>query len=244
MAFGRYMQNSRMRGYDEGDIEKAAAESMEGAIVIESLVNIRVIAALSMERERVRTYTSALLGKDKNNLCENTIMGTAQGLGSFFQMWGKCHKENQSSSADLRLDDDNPNKLLHSFLVCLIGYALMFYFGSWVLLHRDYEMRDLLISLFGLMLSLTGLSAAMAGLTDSEKAKEAAGRIFELMERESDIDPLSGKGKIQEPKKEESWKWEVFPYENQSTMGRSYDIVIIFIVVYGNTFGPFDDGGL
>merc|ERR1712137_188814 len=77
------------------------------------------------------------------------------------------------------------------------GYALMFYFGSWLLLNRDYEMRDYLISLFGLMLSLTGLAAAMTGLTDAEKAKAAAHRIFELTERVSEIDPLSEEGKKQ-----------------------------------------------
>lgn len=37
----------------------------------------------------------------------------------------------------------------------------------------------------------------MAGLTDVEKAKAAAGRIFELIDRESEIDPLSDEGKKQ-----------------------------------------------
>jgi hypothetical protein len=73
----------------------------------------------------------------------------------------------------------------------------MFYFGSWLLLNRGYEVRDFLISLFGLMLSLTGLAAATAGLTDAEKAKEAADRIFELIERQSEIDPLTDEGKKQ-----------------------------------------------
>jgi len=76
------------------------------------------------------------------------------------------------------------------------GYGLMFYSGSWLLLNRGYEMRNYLISLFALMLSLTGLSAAMAGLTDSKKAKAAANRIFDLLERVSAIDPLSEAGDI------------------------------------------------
>jgi len=77
------------------------------------------------------------------------------------------------------------------------GYALMFYFGSWLMLNRDYTMRDYLVSLFALMLSLTGLSAAMMGLTDADKAKEAAVRIFDLIDRVSEIDPLSDNGKKQ-----------------------------------------------
>lgn len=70
----------------------------------------------------------------------------------------------------------------------------MFYFGSWLMTNRDYSMRDYFISLFGLMLSLTGLAAAMSGLTDADKAKAAAVRIFELTERISEIDPLSDDG--------------------------------------------------
>lgn len=163
MAFGEYVQNQQMLGSDEGDIEKTALEGNEGAVVIETLVNIRIVASLSMEQERLKTYATALERKNSRTLFKNMLSGTGQGLGAFFQMW---------------------------------GYALMFYFGSWLLLNRGYEMRDYLVSLFGLMLSLTGLAAAMAGLTDAEKAKAAANRIFELCERKSDIDPLSDAGKI------------------------------------------------
>jgi hypothetical protein len=91
MAFGEYMQNAQMIGADEGDIEKTAAESSEGAIVIETLVNIRVVASLSMEEERTEKYGDALKLKNKNStLGKNTIGGAGQGMGSFFQMWGKC----------------------------------------------------------------------------------------------------------------------------------------------------------
>ena len=162
MAFGEYVQNAQMIGTDEGDIEKTAVESSEGAVVIETLVNIRVVASLSLEDSRVQTYAAALASKNKKSLCRNCLRGTGQGLGSFFQMW---------------------------------GYSLMFYFGGWLLLNRGYTMREFLISLFGLMLSLTGLAAATSGLTDAEKAKEAANRIFELTERQSEIDPLSEEGK-------------------------------------------------
>lgn len=164
MAFGEYMQNQQMLGQDEGDVEKASVEGNEGAVVIETLVNIRIVASLSMEAERVQKYSEALARKFNRGVCLNMQRGVGQGLGSFFQMW---------------------------------GYSLMFYFGSWLLLNRDYVMRDYLISLFALMLSLTGLAAAMAGLTDAEKAKAAANRIFELTERASAIDPLSDAGKIQ-----------------------------------------------
>merc|ERR1719352_300290 len=162
MAFGEYMQTQQMIGSDEGDINKNAAESSEGAIVVETLLNIRTVASLSMEGARVDTYSKTLSTKNsKSTLPRNALSGVGQGLGSFFQMW---------------------------------GYALMFYWGSWLLLNRGYGLRDYLISLFSLMLSLTGLAAAMSGLTDAEKAKKAAMRIFDLIDRDSEIDPLSEKG--------------------------------------------------
>jgi len=78
-----------MFGSDEGDIEKSAAESSEGAVVIETFVNIRIVASLCMEEERVQRYGKALEEKHTNNLCKNIIEGTSFGLGSFFQMYGK-----------------------------------------------------------------------------------------------------------------------------------------------------------
>jgi hypothetical protein len=89
MAFGEYMQNQQMLGQDEGDDANTEAKSSEGAVVIETLVNIRIVASLSMEDERVRTYAKALEAKHNNSFFRNAIMGTGQGLGSFFQMWGK-----------------------------------------------------------------------------------------------------------------------------------------------------------
>ena len=83
------MQNAQMLGEDEGDIEKTASESSEGAIVVETLVNIRVVASLQMEKRRVKNYDEALTHKNSSStLLKNTIKGTGQGLGSFFQMWG------------------------------------------------------------------------------------------------------------------------------------------------------------
>merc|ERR1711915_223412 len=165
MAFGEYMQTAQLMGEDEGDTEKTASESSEGSIVVETLVNIRIVDSLCMETNRIAKYMHALdLKARKYTLRRNTIAGSGQGMGSFFQMW---------------------------------GYALMFYFGSWLLLNRDYEIRDYFVSLFGLMLSLTGLATALSGLTDAEKAKAAAQRIFELTERVSEIDPLSDEGKMQ-----------------------------------------------
>ena len=69
----------------------------------------------------------------------------------------------------------------------------------WILVAVESRLRNarLLHLHIWTILSLTGLAAAMSGLTDAEKAKKAAGRIFELIDRKSDIDPLSDEGKKQ-----------------------------------------------
>ena len=68
------------------------------------------------------------------------------------------------------------------------GFLLYRWPGVW-------SYRDFLISIFSLMFSLSGMAAAMMGITKREKAKEAAARIFEMIDRESKIDPLSSAGK-------------------------------------------------
>mmetsp|Transcript_3600 Transcript_3600/g.7957 ORF Transcript_3600/g.7957 Transcript_3600/m.7957 type:complete len:1436 (+) Transcript_3600:181-4488(+) len=76
------------------------------------------------------------------------------------------------------------------------GTALMFWWGGFVLWKwpDDFTYRGFLISMFSLLFSLSGLGMAAQGATDHDKAKAAGERIFELVERESAIDPLSNDG--------------------------------------------------
>lgn len=77
------------------------------------------------------------------------------------------------------------------------GFGLMFFFGGWLLdkYPNEFAYRDYLIALFAFMFSLYGLAAAFEGTADREKAKAAASRIFEVIERQSLIDPLTDEGK-------------------------------------------------
>lgn len=73
----------------------------------------------------------------------------------------------------------------------------MFWWGGWLLWKYpdSFTFRDFLISMFALFLSMMGLAFAAEGAIDRDKAKEAASRVFELMDRQSEIDPLSDEGK-------------------------------------------------
>lgn len=77
------------------------------------------------------------------------------------------------------------------------GMALMFWWGGWLLANYGdvFSYRDYLVSMFGLFFSLYGLALAAEGMVDKEKAKRAAARIFELIDRKSLIDPLSETGR-------------------------------------------------
>lgn len=76
--------------------------------------------------------------------------------------------------------------------------ALFFWWGGYILHHQPgvYSLRDFLISMFSLMFSITGMAMSMQGVSDPKVAKEAAKRVFELIERRSAIDPLSKDGRM------------------------------------------------
>lgn len=75
--------------------------------------------------------------------------------------------------------------------------ALLYWWGGWLIAHFPnlYTPRGFLISMFSLLFSLSGMAAAAQGATDRSKALAAAARTFDLMERVSQIDPLSTEGK-------------------------------------------------
>jgi ATP-binding cassette subfamily B (MDR/TAP) protein 1 len=77
------------------------------------------------------------------------------------------------------------------------SFALMFFWGGWLLFNypSTFSFRKFLISMFALFFSLYGLAVAAQGAVNRDKAKQAANRIFALIDRQSQIDPLSDLGK-------------------------------------------------
>ena len=57
------------------------------------------------------------------------------------------------------------------------------------------ELRDFLIANFAILFSLFGLGAAFQDISDRKEVEKAAGRIFYLLDRKSEIDPLGDEGK-------------------------------------------------
>lgn len=75
--------------------------------------------------------------------------------------------------------------------------ALQLWFGGWLLFNfpEDYSFKDFLISDFAVLFSLFGLGAAFQDMSDRKEVEKSAGRIFYLLDRQSEIDPLSTEGK-------------------------------------------------
>lgn len=140
-------------------------EQSSGRIIIESLTNIRTVASLSLEDSRKDKFKVMLQHEDPHPFRTNIVKGSTYGLGQFCQMW---------------------------------GMALMYWWGGWLLYTYPNVFPDadaFLISMFTLLFALSGTGAATHGLTDKNKAQAAADRIFTLMERPSQIDPLATTGK-------------------------------------------------
>jgi len=162
MAFASKMKVKMFMGEDEGG-EADDDENSCGRIVVETLLNMRTVASLTIEQIRSEEYRDALLREDPAPIKSNIINGSMVGLGQLIQQW---------------------------------SLALMFFWGGWLLYTYPsvWTYRDFLISLFTLMISVGGLSFGAQGATDKEDAQAAAKRIFRLIDRRSEIDPLSESG--------------------------------------------------
>ena len=88
LGFGAEMEMKMYySGEDEGD-DEVEDEHSPGGIVVESLLNVRTIASLSMEEAKLIEYSEALAHQDAHPLRNNCIKGCGSGLGQFFQYWG------------------------------------------------------------------------------------------------------------------------------------------------------------
>ena len=162
MAFGAEVKMKVAMGKNEG-VEDHDQNS-PGMIVVESLVNIRTVASLTIEEDKATEYSNALQNRVENPMWTNFLGGMALGMADFIRMW---------------------------------VLALMFWWGGWLLVTfpSKWTFRDFLISMFSLLYSVSGIAVAAQGATDRDAAKQAAHRIFELIDRQSAIDPLSDDGK-------------------------------------------------
>jgi ATP-binding cassette subfamily B (MDR/TAP) protein 1 len=88
MAFGAEAEMKMHVGEDEVDAHADDDQETSGGIVVESLLNMRTVASLSLEDVRKKKFVDALHHEDPTPMRSNAIKGSTSGLGQFVQMWG------------------------------------------------------------------------------------------------------------------------------------------------------------
>jgi ATP-binding cassette subfamily B (MDR/TAP) protein 1 len=81
------MEMKQFLGEDEGDVDSADELNSPGGIIVETLLNIRTVSALTLEEQRYVDYEGALLKSEPNYNSEAFVSGLMGGLSMFIQQW-------------------------------------------------------------------------------------------------------------------------------------------------------------
>ena len=75
--------------------------------------------------------------------------------------------------------------------------GLQMFFGGYLLFTfpDKYDLKDFLVAQFSILFGLFGLGAAFQDMSDRKEVEKSAARIFYLLDRKSQIDPLGTGGK-------------------------------------------------
>jgi len=164
LGFATSIDMKTMMGEDEGGGNVEEEANSPGGIVVESLLNMGTVSALTMEEERYRLFEEALNDAEENYVRQGLHQGALTGLAIFIQQWIN---------------------------------ALQFWFGGWLLFKYPdvYTFKDFTASLMIILFSLFALGAAFQDIADREQVEKSLSRIFYLLDKRSEIDPLSEEGK-------------------------------------------------
>lgn len=164
MVMATSVEMKVMYGEDEGDDNAKEEVGSPGGIIVETLLNIGTVSALTLEEERFRLFEEALNATDENYVRAGLHQGALSGFSMFVQQW---------------------------------IYGLQFWFGGWLLFKypETFSFDDFLISIFAMLFSLMGLGAAFQDVSDRKQTEMSASRVFYLLDKQSEIDPLSEDGK-------------------------------------------------
>ena len=165
MGFATSVEMKHMLGEDEGAETQVSQDEMNspGGILVETLLNIRTVSALTLEEQRAKDFERAISTTQSSYVRDGFMAGLTGGLSMFIQQWIN---------------------------------ALQMWFGGYLIFHSPelYTFKDFLISNFAILFSLFGLGAAFNGVSEKKVTEKSAGRIFYLLDRKSEIDPLSEEG--------------------------------------------------
>lgn len=88
MGFATSMEMKKMLGEDLGDDEDGAdGQNSPGGVIVETLLNIRTVSALTLEKKRYEDYKRALEREEPNVVKDSFMSGLTSGLSMFIQQW-------------------------------------------------------------------------------------------------------------------------------------------------------------
>jgi len=164
MGWATSLEMEKTMGTDDGEDNVEEEDNSPGGIVVETLLNMGTVSALTMQEDRYRAFEEALVTSRGPYIRKSFHSGSLGGLSMCLQQWIQ---------------------------------AAQFYFGGWLLnkYPESFTFNDLLISIFCFLFSLFGLGVAFQDMSDRKETEASASRIFYLLDRKSEIDPLSDEGK-------------------------------------------------
>jgi len=164
MGWAQSLEMEKTMGKDEGDVEKEVLEnSSPGGIVVETLLNIGTVSALSLEENRFIIFQEALNSSNDHYARKAFREGFLAGLSMLTQM---------------------------------LVYALMFWAGGYIAgkYPKTMDINGMNKAIFMILFSLFALGIAFQDMADRKEVEKGASRIFHLLDRKSEIDPLSDEG--------------------------------------------------
>ena len=85
MGFATALEMKRFLGEDEGSEVVEDGCDSPGGIIVETLLNIRTVSALTLEEQRLDDYEKALAKAEGNVLSDSAVSGALSGLSIAIQ---------------------------------------------------------------------------------------------------------------------------------------------------------------
>lgn len=87
MGVATAIEMKRFLGEDEGGEEVEDGNDSPGGIIVETLLNIRTVSALTLEEERFKDYEKAIEKSEGNLIQESAVSGALSGFSIGVQQW-------------------------------------------------------------------------------------------------------------------------------------------------------------
>ena len=153
----------RFLGEDEDAKEKEDGRDSPGGIIVETLLNIRTVSALTLEEQRYQDYVEALAKSEGNIVSESVISGGLSGLSILIQQWVNALQfwwGGWLVSALVKV-----GQFLRHGIFSSSNIIFFFRPRKQIFTYPDkYEFNDFLTAMFSLLFSLFAIGAATQGM--------------------------------------------------------------------------------